>query len=61
VTTHPVLGGRWWTPVDSDQQVDAASVEAMRVPLCLRDEEANAIGQVHRIDLPGGGSMIRCL
>ncbi len=47
--------------MDSDQQVDAASVEAMRVPLCLRDEEANAIGQVHRIDLPGGGSMIRCL
>ena len=28
--------------MDSDQQVDALSAEAMRVSLCLRDEEANA-------------------
>jgi len=31
--------------VDSDQQVDALSAEAMRVSLCLRDEEAAASGE----------------
>lgn len=40
LTTHPVLGGRWRTPVDSDQPVHAVPAEAMRVSLCLRDEEA---------------------
>ena len=29
--------------MDIDQQVRAVPAEAMRVPLCLRDEEANAI------------------
>ena len=42
VTTHPVLDGRWWTPVDIGQQVRAAPTDAARVSLCLRDEEANA-------------------
>jgi hypothetical protein len=39
VTTHPVLGGRWRTLVDSDQPVDAVPTEVTRVSLCLRDEE----------------------
>ena len=34
MTTHPVLDGRWRTPVDSDQPVHAVLTEAMRVSLC---------------------------
>jgi hypothetical protein len=41
VTTYAVLGGRWWTPLDSDQPVDAVLAEAMRMSLCLRDEETH--------------------
>jgi hypothetical protein len=36
----PGLGRTRRTPVDSHQPVDAVPAEAIRVPLCLRDEEA---------------------
>ena len=50
MTTHPVLDGRWRTPVDIDQQVHAVPAEAMRVSLCLRDEKATG---TYRSSHPG--------
>jgi hypothetical protein len=47
VTTHLVLDGRWCTPVDIGQQVQAALTAVARVSLCLRDEEARSVVADH--------------
>jgi hypothetical protein len=40
MTTRTVLHGHWRTVADNDQQVHVVLAEAMRMSLCLRDEEA---------------------
>lgn len=43
MTTAPVLDGRRRTPADSNQPVHVVLAEAIRMSLCLRDEEAQLL------------------